>query len=400
MRYTPNIIVIGAGVVGLSIGSSFLKSRPESNVVIIEKETSLGCHASGRNSGVIHSGFYYAPDSLRARFCREGHEALTELIKRNDLSLVKTGKIVVTQNPEQIQSLTELYKRGIENGVRVELIDSSEISKFEPLAVTSQAFLWSPNTSIASPSEVIHAMAREFRALGGKINFGQQVEFIEGKSLRISGATVFADLIINCAGTQALRIAQSTGVGMGFAQLPFKGLYKYTEAHSLPLKTLVYPLPDPNFPFLGIHFTLTVDGKVKIGPSAMPVIGSEQYTFHDAFSFSDFKQTAASIKSLLIHNFKQSLDLGKREFPNLRTSNMLMESKKLVPASANVKNWKQYRSGIRAQLVNLSSGTLIQDFQVEKVASCIHVLNSISPGWTTSIPFGKWIANQGFDMLN
>lgn len=400
MAGKPQALIVGSGVIGLSIGIALLKLNSKLEVTILEKESNLGFHASGRNSGVIHAGFYYSPDSLKAKFCREGNLALTNLIVRNNLDYKRTGKVVVVQNSNQVSELVELARRGTENGVALELLEGADLPKFEPMARTTSAFLWSPSTSVADPSQVIKVMAAEFENLGGKLHFNQEVTEIRKKSIIVNSRTLDGSLIINCAGTHALRLAHNMGIATEFAQLPFMGLYRYTENTALPLRTLVYPVPDKNYPFLGVHFTVAVDGKIKIGPSAIPILGSEQYQFSKGVDLIDLKQSLTSLRSLAINNFYQSWNLARTELPNLKTKALIEKAAALVPESRNVKSWKRYRPGIRAQLVEKKNGMLVQDFKIAKEGSVIHVLNSVSPGWTSSLSFGSWIAGQGLELLD
>jgi len=399
MAGKPQALIVGSGVIGLSIGIALLKLNSKLEVTILEKEPNLGFHASGRNSGVIHAGFYYSPDSLKAKFCREGNIALTNLIVRNNLDYKRTGKVVVAQNSNQVSELVELARRGTENGVALELLESADLPKFEPLARTTSAFLWSPSTSVADPNQVIKVMAAEFENLGGKLHFNQEVTEIREKSIIVNSRTLDGSLIINCAGTHALRLAHNMEIATEFAQLPFMGLYRYTEKASLPLRTLVYPVPDRNYPFLGVHFTLAIDGKIKIGPSAIPILGSEQYQFSKGVDSIDLKQSLTSLRSLALKNFNQSWALARTELPNLKSKVLIEKAATLVPETRNVKSWKRYKPGIRAQLVEIRSGKLVQDFKIAKEGSVIHVLNSVSPGWTSSLSFGSWIASQGQEFL-
>ena len=400
METEGQVYIVGSGVIGLAVGIALLKAKPRLKVSILEKEANLGLHASGRNSGVIHAGFYYSPDSLKAKFCREGNTALMDLIIRNNLNYKRTGKIVVTQNSDQISDLTELQRRGVENGVVLELLESADLPKFEPMARTVSAFLWSPNTSVADPSQVIRVMAAEFENLGGVMHFNQEVTEIREKSIHVNSQTLEAKLIVNCAGTHALRLAHNMEIATEFAQLPFMGLYRYTENTALPLRTLVYPVPDKNYPCLGVHFTLAVDGKIKIGPSAIPILGSEQYQLFKGVDSVDLTQSLTSIKSLAMHNFNQSWTLARTELPNLKTKTLIEKAAVLVPDSANVRTWKKYKPGIRAQLVEKATGKLVQDFKIAKLGAVLHVLNSVSPGWTSSLSFGSWIAGQGLELLD
>jgi L-2-hydroxyglutarate oxidase len=394
-----SVAIIGSGVIGLSVGISILKMTPGLRVTIYEKEAGLGYHASGRNSGVVHAGFYYSPESLKAKFCRDGNEALTELITNNNLQLKKTGKVVVTRNASELPNLIELHRRGVENGVELEMLESSQLKKFEPLARSVDAFLWSPSTSVASPQEVIQVLAGEFEDLGGSVLFQQNVEHIGENCLTVNRNRVYPDLTINCAGTQAIKFAHEMGVGHDLAQLPFIGLYRFTDHGNLPLQTLVYPLPDQKFPFLGVHFTISVDGKTKIGPTAIPIIGAEQYEVFQGVTLGDLRQSSESVKALATKNLRQAIRLAKVEFPNLLTKNLISKAKELVPAASTTVVWENYKPGIRAQLVETATGKFLQDFKIAKTASVLHVLNSVSPGWTSSIPFGRWLAQESLELM-
>ena len=400
MTSKKSVAIIGSGVIGLAVGIALIKQMPGLNVTVYEKEKGLGYHASGRNSGVIHAGFYYSPESLKAKFCRDGNEALVELITNNNLSLKKTGKIVVTKSVSELPNLFDLHKRGLENGVELELLQGSQLKDFEPLARTVDAFLWSPRTCVASPQEVIQVLAKTFEDLGGTILFKQNVERIDETYLIIDGNRIAVDLTVNCSGTNAIKFAHRMGVGDDLAQLPFIGLYRFTEHINLPLRTLVYPFPDKNYPFLGVHFTISIDGKTKIGPTAIPVIGGEQYQIFEGITLDDLRQSTQSIAALAKRNLKEALTLAQMELPNLYTKTLLSKADELVPGTSSIHTWKKYKPGIRAQLVETDTGKFLQDFRIEKTNSVLHVLNSVSPGWTSAIPFGRWLAQESLELLH
>jgi L-2-hydroxyglutarate oxidase LhgO len=190
------------------------------------------------------------------------------------------------------------------------------------------------------------------------------------------------------------------GVGHDLAQLPFIGLYRFTEHIDLPLRTLVYPVPDKNYPFLGVHFTISIDGKTKIGPTAIPVISGEQYTIFEGITLEDLRQSTQSIAALAKRNLKEALTLARMELPNLHTQTLLSKADELVPGTSSIQTWKKYRPGIRAQLVETNTGKFLQDFRIEKTNSVLHVLNSVSPGWTSAIPFGRWLAQESLELLH
>ena len=394
------MLVIGAGVIGLSIGIALLESNPSLKVIILEKESGLAKHASGRNSGVLHAGFYYSPDSLKARFCRDGNRELRALIRQNGLLLREVGKVVVAQSESEVQRLSELAARGISNGVEIELLDASKLKNYEPLAITNSKFLWSPTTSVADPQAISSALANNFLKKGGQIHFEDlcEIKDLNGEIVEIANGYQ-ARHIVNAAGSQADRIARGVNVGTEFAMLPFMGLYRATSEKNLPLQRLVYPVPHLINPFLGVHFTLTIDHKVKIGPTAIPILGREQYSLLQGWSSADIQDAIRSVIALIRGNSHNFGSMVKSEWPKIFQQTLVKESLNLVPSVKNVSSWQRKPPGIRAQLVHLPTGRLEQDFVVRQHKNATHVLNAVSPGWTSAIPFGRWVAEKVINNL-
>ena len=390
-----DVLIVGAGVIGLSIGIALLESKPSLKVIIAEKEDSLGLHASGRNSGVLHAGFYYSPDSLKAKFCREGNFELRKLAKKYNILVRDVGKVVVARDENENLRLDTLFNRGVVNGVDIELLEESKLIDFEPLAVTHQRFLWSPTTGVSDPNSIIEALRLEFMSLGGKIVFNKKVSIINSNSFFHDSLNEFdSKYIINAAGAQADRISRKVGIGLEYAMLPFMGVYRFTEEINLPLKRLVYPVPHPMNPFLGVHFTLTSDFKVKIGPTAIPITGREQYSPLTGWSASDFAQAIKGMRSIVANNVHDFGSILKSEWPKIIESQLVKESLSLVPSANQVSKWQRKPPGIRAQLVHLPTGNLEQDFVVKSSSNSTHILNAVSPGWTSAIPFGRYITEQ------
>lgn len=388
-------LILGAGVVGLAIGLALLKSKPSLKVILAEKEDAIAKHASGRNSGVLHAGFYYSPDSLKAKFCREGQSALRQLAKKYEIPIRNVGKVVVARNNVENLRLEALFNRGIKNGVELELLEESKLPDYEPLAITHERFLWSPTTAVSDPKAIANAMCQEFESLGGTIYYNTKISLKKIRNEIIDATNTFnAKYLINATGAQSDRIARKVGVGTEYAMVPFMGVYRATEESNLPLKRLVYPVPHPDNPFLGVHFTLTIDHKVKIGPTAIPIVGREQYSPSSGWSASDIAQALKGITSLIkggAHDFGAIL---KSEIPKFLESTLVRESLDLVPTANMVKHWQKKPPGIRAQLVHLPTGRLEQDFVVRNFGNSTHILNAVSPGWTSAIPFGEFIANN------
>jgi L-2-hydroxyglutarate oxidase LhgO len=390
-----DVLILGGGVIGLSIGISILKSNPGKKVIIAEKEDFLALHASGRNSGVLHAGFYYSPDSLKAKFCREGNKELRNLAKKYNIPVREVGKVVVARNDDENGRLEILHERGIKNGIDLEILDTSLLNKFEPLAVTHERFLWSPSTAVSDPVAIVEAMRREFQLFGGTIHYNTKISLkIANNEICDTENKYDAQHIINAAGAQADRISRAVNVGIEYAMLPFIGVYRATQEKNLPLKRLVYPVPHPINPFLGVHFTLTIDHKVKIGPTAIPIAGREQYSPYSGWSGSDIAQALKGMTSLIkgdTHDFSEIL---RTEWPKIIQSLLIKESLDLVPTAGTVKYWHKKQPAIRAQLVHLPTGKLEQDFVVQNKLNSTHILNAVSPGWTCAIPFGTWITKN------
>jgi len=394
-KISCDVLIIGGGVIGISAGIALLEANRNLKVVIAEKEEKLALHASGRNSGVVHAGFYYSPESLKASFCREGNLEFRKIATKYKVPFKEVGKVVVSRNAEEDLRLAELYQRGIANNVDVELLRAGRLYRYEPLAQTYNNFLWSPKTSLSDPIAFSDALKKIYSTLGGKIYFNSKVQLKEKMGeVYDSTETYSAKFFINAAGAHSDYISRRLNVGLEFAMIPFIGSYKSTSIRSLPIKRLVYPVPHPVNPFLGVHLTLTLIGKVKLGPTAMPVFGREQYSLLKGWSYRDILQIAKGTKSLVTGDAHDISEIIKSEFAKTKIKNLVEDAESLVPQIRNVPKWDKSRPGIRSQLVDLESGKLVQDFIVQTQLNCTHVLNAVSPGWTSSIPFGRYIAEE------
>jgi L-2-hydroxyglutarate oxidase LhgO len=392
---TFDVVIVGAGVVGLSVASALLESNPGRRVLVLDKEQELGKHASGRNSGVLHAGFYYSPDSLKARFCRDGNLALKKLCKEFQIPVNNCGKVVVTQNEQEEERLDVLLERGLANGVELEVLPADDLNNFEPLAQTHRRFLWSPNTAISDSGAVIRSMREKVERMGGVVRFETKVQLSrQGSEVLLSNNTYTYKHLVNAAGAQSDRLSKQIGIAEDYAMIPFMGIYRAIPSEKLPLRTLVYPVPHPVNPFLGVHFTLTLEGKVKIGPTAIPILGREQYSWAYGWSIADISEALRGVRSMIkgeSHDFSQ---IVLSEWPKLLQREIVKQSSKLVPAANNVTGWVRKPPGIRAQLVHLPTGKLEQDFVVRNFLNSTHILNAVSPGWTSAIPFGRYVAEE------
>ena len=390
-------IIIGAGIVGISLGLALLERDPNRKVLIVDKEERAGVHASGRNSGVLHAGFYYSPDSLKAKFCRLGNLELRKFCKENNLQILETGKVVVCQDKQDVARLEELYRKGVANGVSIEILDSKDLEKIEPAAQTVDKFIWSPTTAVGNPKDVIKKLAEKFTKSGGSFLFNTQVELIEKDNevlVITKHETYNAKSIINSAGAYAADLAKQVSVGTEYVCLPFLGAYKKSKLISTNPKRLVYPVPNPVNPFLGVHTTITLNNEIKIGPTAFPVIGKEQYKLIDGFNLKELAEFFTSTTALLKSDSVDLLSLAKEEALKLFTKPLLKRTRKLSSTLDSNNDWVNYPSGIRAQIINTKTKAIEMDYIVESDKNVVHILNAVSPGWTSAIPFAHWVVEN------
>lgn len=387
-----DICVIGAGIIGLALARELLARRPGKSIRIIEKEPDTGYHSSGRNSGVLHAGFYYTADSLKARFTREGNRELADFCDREGLAINRCGKVVVARDEAELEGLHELARRGRANGVDVSLISARELADIEPNARTHEMALHSPTTATVDPLEVCRALRDDLIRRGVAIDFNRAYGKRLGEgAVSTSRGTVEAGLFINAAGLYADRIARDWGFGGDYVIIPFKGIYLTYGGSDRPVRTNVYPVPNLNNPFLGVHFTVTVDGRVKIGPTAIPAFWRENYRGLANFSPREAAETLYREADLFARNSFGFRDLAFEEMRKYRRSRFVGLAAGMVHGldRGGFREWS--RPGIRAQLMRRSTRELLQDFVVEGDGSSVHILNAVSPAFTGSFPFCRWV---------
>ncbi len=390
---TTDYLVIGGGVIGISVARELRARDPQATITLIDKEPEPGRHASGRNSGVLHAGFYYTADSLKARFCREGNEALRHYILERRLRFNPCGKLVVAQTESDLPQLAELQRRGLRNGVELQLMTAQQARAIEPRVRTVQQALWSPNTATADPLEVIGAFRKDAQAEGIRILFGHPYLGRTADRVRAGNETFSAGYVVNCAGLYADQVALDFGFSKRFRILPFKGLYLYSQELPGSLKTNIYPVPDLRNPFLGVHFTVTVDGKSKIGPTAIPAFWREQYKGLSGFRAKEFLEIAWRDLGLFWSAGFDFRRLAWEEFQKYSRRHLVNLASRLLEGTVPENFLKWGRPGIRAQLMNIETRRLEMDFVLEGDSRSFHVLNAVSPAWTCSIPFARHVCD-------
>ncbi len=395
MARNCDFLIVGGGVIGLGVARELRREFPSATIAVIEKESRPGYHASGRNSGVIHAGFYYTADSLKARFTREGSALLHAYCEERKVPLNRCGKLVVAKDESEFGQLAILLDRARANGVRLETLTLKEAREIEPrLKAFGDKALWSQTTSSVDPLQVLEHFEKEARASGTEIFYDTAFLDRHDQSIITTTETFNPGYVVNCAGLYADKVAKAFGFSGQYAILPFKGYYLYSSEPHGALRTNVYPVPDLQNPFLGVHFTVTVAGQVKIGPTAIPALWREQYGFFERFKPAEFAEIALRQTSLLFHSSFDFRALAWREITKSSALQMAKLASALVEgvSPSHFKIWG--KPGIRAQLMHVKKRKLEMDFIVEGDERSYHVLNSVSPAFTCSIPLSQYIVSD------
>lgn len=391
---TCDFLVIGGGVIGISIARELRKRRTDARVLLIEKEPSCGAHASGRNSGVLHAGFYYSPDSLKAKFTRLGNERLTAYCEEKRIPLNKCGKLVVAKDAADLPSLDELFRRGQINGIELQALTEAEAKSIEPRVKTYQRALFSPRTSTVNPLLVVNAMKEDALHEGVEIRCSTAYRGRDNGRVLTNQDHIEAGYVVNAAGLYADKIAMDYGFSEKYRILPFKGLYLYSDEPPGSIRTNIYPVPDLRNPFLGVHFTITADGKAKIGPTAIPALWRENYEGLGNFNFSELVEVASRGLGLLTGAGFDFRRLAMEEIAKYSRSKMVSLASVLAEGVAERNYQKWGRPGIRAQLLDITKKKLEMDFVLEGDNHSMHVLNAVSPAFTCSLPFASYVCDH------
>ncbi|WFS64043.1 L-2-hydroxyglutarate oxidase [Pseudodesulfovibrio thermohalotolerans] len=392
--YSAHTVICGAGILGLTIARELVRAGCD-DIIVFDKEPAQGRHASGRNSGVLHAGIYYDPGTLKAEMCLEGNRRMKAFCEAKRLPLFKSGKVIVARTEDEKGVLDELLRRATANGGTVEMIDERRLAEIEPNARTVDRALYSPLTSVVDPKRVLEALREELET-SGKVRFFFNTRFTGATGPNIistSQGDIGHKLFINAAGAYSDKVAQAFGIAENYRLLPFKGIYrKLAKPAADRIKGSIYPVPNIKNPFLGVHFTRSVHGDVYVGPTAIPAFGRENYgilrgvdTEIPAILFRDMRLFLENPKFRAIaleeprkyffrHFFKDAARLVKE----LRPEDMLPSAK----------------AGIRPQLVDIRTNQLVMDFVIEKARNSVHILNSISPAFTSSMYFAELVVKE------
>lgn len=386
-------LIVGGGIVGLATALNILESKPELNVAVLEKEDRVAKHQTGNNSGVIHSGIYYKPGSLKALNCIRGYEMLLDFANKHNIPYDLCGKVIVATHAEELPLLENVYKRGIENGLtKIRKITAEEIRGYEPHC-TGLAGIHVPYTGIIDYGRVAEVIGEQIELKGGHVILNAKVDAInpknDGAEVHAAGTTYTTKLVVNCAGLFSDRIAGLTEKNLDVRIVPFRGeYYELREDKRYLVKSLIYPVPDPNFPFLGVHFTKMIGGGVEAGPNAVFAFKREGYKKSDV-KLSDVWDSISwpGFRKVALKYWKTGLGEYYRSFSKAAFTKALqklvpeVQENDLVPAGA----------GVRAQACDRTGG-LLDDFKITENEIAINVLNAPSPAATSSLSIGKTVS--------
>lgn len=387
-------IIIGSGIIGLSIARSLKSKEPGASILIIDKEPHEAFHASSRNSGVLHAGFYYTADSLKAKFTAEGSRAMKDYCRGRGLPVNECGKLVVAQNEAERQALHELFARGQKNGSTVSIISEEKAKAIDPNVKTFKEALHSPLTASIDPAAVCQSLKQDLEKQGVIFQFDCAYLKKTPEGILTIKGEITANKIINCAGLYADKIARDFGFAEKYTIIPFKGLYLKYAKNKTDVNVNIYPVPNLKNPFLGVHFTKTVDGTIKIGPTAIPALWRENYKGLSRFSLDELLNIASWEGRLFVQNTFGFRDLAGEEMKKYNRNYFIRQAKALVEDIDENGFGEWTPPGIRAQLLDKNSKRLIQDFIVEGNNQSIHILNAVSPAFTCAFSFAHYVTGR------
>jgi len=394
MKY--DFAIIGSGIIGLTLAYKLKYKFNKSNIIIFEKEPNSISHGSGRNSGVLHSGIYYEPGSLRANLCVKGAKELKEYIKSENLWINECGKLLIPTSEYSYSNLENLFDRAKKNGVEINKIKNDEIKKIEPNTNCQFDYgLHVPFTSVADPKEVSNSLVENLRKMNVAINYNARILKISEQKLFTKDNTIEAGHIFNCSGLFADELAKNSNLKFRYSFLPFKGKYWKIKNKNFKLNHLVYPIPDLRYPFLGLHSSHNRHGEFYIGPSSTPVFGREQYDGIIGNNFTESINLFFNFSKKIIFNENKLQTLALQEFSLLTKNGFFNQVKKMFsnikPHDLELSNQKV---GIRSQIFDPQSKNLVNDFVIINHKNTTHVLNAISPAWSASFAFADHLINE------
>ena len=390
----PDFVVIGAGIVGLTSALELKRRYGDASVLVIDKEPDLAAHSSGRNSGVLHAGFYYGAGSMKAKLCAEGNRRWLAWCEEHDLAVRRCGKLVVARDADEESRLDELLRRAAANDVELQSVTLAEARELEPRVRSHERALFAPSTASVDPAQVVRSVAAVCERVGVEVRLGTPYRgrAADGR-LRIGDGVMQAGFVLNTAGLHADTVARDFGFSSGYRILPFKGLYLVGDRRAGPLRCHIYPVPDLKMPFLGVHFTVTVDEHVKIGPTALPALGREHYSGLKGIGpleLFDILMREAGM-AMTHRTFRE---LACQELGKAFRRRLVRLATHMLDGVDHRHYTRWGRPGIRAQLLDLERRELVMDFLVEGDDASLHVLNAVSPAFTCALPLADLLVDD------
>ena len=396
---TADYLVIGAGIIGLCLARELIAREPKAKIIILEKEERVGVHASGRNSGVLHSGIYYPENSLKGAVCAQGARAMAAYCDENKLPINRIGKLIVPIKSTDEAILSLLYQRAKNNGARVEMLDEAALKQIEPLAKSATGnALYSPDTAVVDSVAILNHLYESLFDQGVEIYFNHCSCSIDvaQKRVRANGRIFSYGHLFNTAGLFADKIAEECGLKRRYTLLPFKGIYHELAPNSaIKLNHLLYPVPDMGVPFLGVHFTKSVSGCVYVGPTAVPALGRENYRGISGANWHESLQNLGYLGRQYLHNVRGFRTYVHQEVPRFLKSRFVKSAQNLVPSLQSSDLIASAKVGIRAQLYDRENNELVMDFLMAQTSNETHVLNAVSPAFTSAFSFVNKIIEFG-----
>jgi L-2-hydroxyglutarate oxidase LhgO len=389
-------VIVGAGIVGLTVASELKRRTPSVRIAILDKETVLGAHASGRNSGVLHCGIYYGSDTLKAQVCSRGAARLIDFAKEHGIAFSQSGKVILATSDAQLGTVERLMQNAHANGIKAQRINQQEVHELEPAAAQGFGGVYCPDTGVIDSLAVLKKLRFLLEQQGVVFYFGCRVDGCNLSSQLKTNQGVFSfGFLFNCAGAHADTLARHFGLAQDYALVPFKGIYwkLSLEANHL-VRANIYPVPDVRLPFLGVHLTRVISGDVYVGPTAIPVLGRENYHKSQGLRFKEAVNIGYRLGLMYLSNQNSFRLLAKTEIAKYTKSAFLSAARHLVPELKEADLVPTSKSGIRPQLINIKTKKLEMDYIFEHTDKSVHVLNSISPAFTSSFAFAEMIVNQ------
>lgn len=397
MKESADYLIVGGGIVGLTVARELRKRYPTASIALLEKEAVLGKHASGRNSGVLHSGIYYDSGTLKAKVCAEGARRMKAFAAEHGINCQHSGKVIVATSVQDLPVIERLLKNARENGIRAVRLDEQGIYQIEPHAGVCQQGIHCPDTAVIDSKAVISKLQELLINDGVKIFFNAPVSAINTKARKV--ITPIGEFgykyLFNCAGASADKVAKFFGLGLDYALLPFKGIYfKLRPERAHLVHANIYPVPDVNQPFLGVHLTRVASGDVYAGPTAIPALGRENYGILQGAQLGESLRVGFEVSKMYLANHQNFRQLVHTELGKYRKKNFFAAVRKLMPELTYDDLVSSDKVGIRPQLINVREKRLEMDYVIEKSSDSLHVLNAISPAFTSSLAFAEWIVDQ------